>query len=198
LARRVSPTGQSNCSAGNTFLDALASYRQSLGLWANAVDLALIEDVGHVAEQGSIDSHFDKRQWMPILEGTLRQMLNLSILQQSSQPTSAGSSAPFVTGVAFPVPDDSELKREARFAYLFTAGSGPGAGSGDSGSGGNQTLRAFRMMHGGENCPVPCFTVTQCNHILHNMPAREPCRVLITRPSVRRRPLFLFSSSAIS
>jgi hypothetical protein len=143
----VGKKGQSNYSAGNTFLDAFASYRQSLGLRANAVDLGLIEDVGYVAEQGGMDSHFDKRQWTPILEGTLRQILNLSILQQTAQPISAGSSAQLVTGVGFPLPDDSDLKREARFAYLFTAG-GSGAGSNaDSGSGGDQTLRAFRMMH---------------------------------------------------
>jgi aryl carrier-like protein len=143
----VGKKGQSNYSAGNTFLDAFASYRQSLGLRANAVALGLIEDVGYVAEQGGMDSHFDKRQWTPILEGTLRQILNLSILQQSAQPISAGSSAQLVTGVGFPLPDDSDLKREARFAYLFTAGSGAGAGSGDGGSGGDQTLRAFKMMH---------------------------------------------------
>jgi aryl carrier-like protein len=137
----VGKKGQSNYSAGNTFLDAFASYRQSLGLRANAVALGLIDDVGYVAEQGGMDSHFDKRQWTPILEGTLRQILNLSILQQSAQPISAGSSAQLVTGVGFPLPDDSDLKREARFAYLFTAGSG------DGGSGGDQTLRAFKMMH---------------------------------------------------
>nr|POE79484.1 fumagillin dodecapentaenoate synthase [Quercus suber] len=140
----VGKKGQSNYSAANTFLDSFAGYRQSLGLRANAVDLGLIEDVGYVAEQGGMDSHFDKRQWTPILEGTLRKILDCSILQQTS-PVSEISSAQLITGIAFPLPDDSDLTREARFGYLFAQNASGVAGK--EGGRGDETIRAFAMMH---------------------------------------------------
>ncbi|KAL9121206.1 MAG: hypothetical protein Q9187_002242 [Circinaria calcarea] len=111
----VGKKGQANYSAANTFLDAFATYRQSLGCRANAVDLGLIEDVGYVAEQGGMDSHFNKRQWTPVTEGTLRKILSYSILQQTA-PIHASSSA-------------------------------ASSGAGKEGSQGDQTIRAFLMMH---------------------------------------------------
>lgn len=143
----VGKKGQSNYSAANTFLDSFAHYRQSLGLRANAVDLGLIEDVGYVAEQGGMDSHFDKRQWTPILEGTLRSILDYSILQQAATPLNPVSSAQLVTGIGFPLPEDSDLKREARFGYLFSQSSGTDGGNKDSSSKGDQAIRALKLMH---------------------------------------------------
>ncbi|KAI9688389.1 MAG: Type I Iterative PKS [Bathelium mastoideum] len=140
----VGKKGQANYSAANTFLDAFAKYRQSLGLRANSVDLGLIEDVGYVAEQGGMDSHFDKRQWTPIMEGTLRKILSYSILQQTA-PINASSSAQLITGIGFPLPDDSDLAREARFGYLFARSASSGADT--EGSQSDQTIRAFLMMH---------------------------------------------------
>src|SRR4051794_23502094 len=46
--------GQSNYSAANAFLDSFASYRLSLGLHANSVNLGVIEDVGYVNEHSEI------------------------------------------------------------------------------------------------------------------------------------------------
>ncbi|KAH6720961.1 KR domain-containing protein [Leptodontidium sp. MPI-SDFR-AT-0119] len=124
----------------NTFLGAFAKYRQSMGRRANAVDLGLIEDVGHVAEQGGMDSHFDKIQWTPIMEGTLRKILTYSILQQTA-PMNAISSAQWITGIGFPLPDDSDLIREARFGHLFAQSASSGAGK--EASQGDQTIRGF-------------------------------------------------------
>lgn len=140
----VGKKGQSNYSAANTFLDAFANYRQSLGLRANAIDLGLIEDVGYVAEQGGMDNHFDKRQWTPVLEDTLRKILSYSILQQTA-PINSSSSAQLITGIGFPLPDDSDLIREARFGYLFAQSASGGAGKESSHD--DQNIRAFMMMH---------------------------------------------------
>ncbi|KAB8279362.1 hypothetical protein BDV30DRAFT_201466 [Aspergillus minisclerotigenes] len=100
--------GQSNYSAANTFLDASAAYRQSLGLRANSVNLGPIEDVGYVAEQGGMHSHFDERVWTPLYEGNLRQI----------SPINPSSSAQLVTGLGFPLPDNSDLIREARYGFF--------------------------------------------------------------------------------
>lgn len=42
--------GQSNYAAGNTFQDALAAYRTSLGMKATSIDLGSVSNVGWVAE----------------------------------------------------------------------------------------------------------------------------------------------------
>lgn len=153
LSGTIGKKGQANYSAASTFLDAFAAYRRGLGLRCHAVDLGLVEDVGYIAEQGGMDAHFDKRQWLPIREGTLRQILTLSVLlQQSGGPIRDAGAGPaqMVTGVGYPLPDDAGVKRDARFAYHFAAGGrgggGSGAGGASDGSGGDQTLRAFRMM----------------------------------------------------
>ncbi|KAK0635463.1 hypothetical protein B0T17DRAFT_485578 [Bombardia bombarda] len=143
----VGNKGQANYSAGNTFLDAFADYRQSLGLRANSVDLGLIEDVGYVAEQDGFEARFDKRSWTPITEGTLRKILSYSVLQQDDKPINAGSRTQLITGIGFPLPDDSDLVREPRFGYLFQSASGGNDSGSGSGNQGDETLRAFHMLH---------------------------------------------------
>lgn len=148
--------GQSNYAAANTFLDAFASYRQSMGLRANTVDLGLIEDVGYVAEQedDTLESRFDKRQWTPINETMLRKILTYSIMQQDGgEALNAESSSQMITGVAYPLPKDGSelLTREARFSYLFNSHFDHKAGgiddSGSSSDQADQAIRVFRMMH---------------------------------------------------
>ncbi|KAB8211232.1 KR domain-containing protein [Aspergillus parasiticus] len=85
--------GQSNYAAANTFLDAFA--------------------------RGGMHSHFDERVWTPLYEGNLRQILDLSILQQTTSPINPSSSAQLV----------------------------PGMSGGKEGSKGDQAVHAFLMMH---------------------------------------------------
>lgn len=149
----VGNKGQANYAAANTFLDAFASYRQTLGLRANTVDLGLIEDVGYVAEQDSgLGVRFDKRQWTPINESMLRKILTYSILQQDiSAPLNVDSSTQTITGVGFPLPQDgSELAREPRFSYLFNSHGGSRTGDMDNSDGSDQAdqkIKQFRMLH---------------------------------------------------
>ncbi|KAB8293815.1 hypothetical protein EYC80_009297 [Monilinia laxa] len=142
----VGNKGQANYSAGNTFLDAFAHYRQSLGLRANSVDLSLIEDVGWVAEQDGFDSRFDKRQWTPVTENTLRKILSYSILQQDEKlPLNASSTTQLIAGIGFPLPQDSDLVHEGRFGYLLQ-NAGNGADKDSDASHGDETIQAFHIM----------------------------------------------------
>ena len=144
----VGNKGQANYAAANTFLDAFASYRQTLGLRANTIDLGLIEDVGYVAEQDSgLEVRFDKRQWTPINESMLRKILAYSILQQdASAPLNANSSAEMITGVGFPLPQNgSELEREPRFSYLFNSRAGSRMGGMDDSASSDQADQAIKQ-----------------------------------------------------
>ncbi|KAH6855501.1 hypothetical protein B0I37DRAFT_423972 [Chaetomium sp. MPI-CAGE-AT-0009] len=144
--------GQANYSAANTFLDAFASYRQSLGLAANTVDLGAIQDVGVIAETGSsLESRFDTRQWTPINETVLRSILTYSILQQDRRhQINASSAAQLITGIAYPLQaSSSDLVDDLRFRYLF--GGDADSADADAGNGGakdeaDAAARAFRMM----------------------------------------------------
>lgn len=119
----VGNKGQANYAAANTFLDAFAHYRQFMGLRANAVDLGVIEDVGYIAEQGiTLEARFDRREWTPINEKMLRRIISYSIFQQDkNQPLNERSTAQLITGLAYPLTEESELTKYPRFACLFNS-----------------------------------------------------------------------------
>ncbi|KAF3104358.1 Highly reducing polyketide synthase gpy1 [Orbilia oligospora] len=66
--------GQSNYSAGSTFLDTFARYRQSLGLAASSIDLGYVEDVGNISDRPEIQASLLSRGLRPI---TVRDVLRV-------------------------------------------------------------------------------------------------------------------------
>lgn len=169
----VGRRGQANYAAANTFLDAFASYRHTQGLRANSLDLGMIVDVGHIADDESgLEDKFDKTRWIPINETMLRRILTYSILQQQGRDPAArldddddGSPkrrAQLVTGISHPLvrDDDGEIDYDAKFSYLYAArgadaaagggatSTGPSAG-GDGGPGdkSDQAAKMVQAMH---------------------------------------------------
>ena len=152
LSGVVGNKGQANYAAANTFLDAFASYRQTLGLHANTIALGVIEDVGYLAEQGgAFEARFDRNQWIPINEGMLRKIINYSIFQQeNSTPLRASNTAQLIAGLAYPLKaNGSDLVEDLRFGYLFNSHAGSGGTDDSAGSNDqvDQAIKAFRMMH---------------------------------------------------
>ncbi|KAI0181289.1 hypothetical protein GGR52DRAFT_583703 [Hypoxylon sp. FL1284] len=154
IAGIIGNKGQSNYAAANAFLDAFASYRQSLGLRAHSIDLGVIEDIGYVAEQGStMASRFDRRFFTPINEAILCKILTYSILQQDdSAPLNAMSRTQMITGIGYPLPSDaSESLSDPRFGFLFNsraAGDDTTGEMSDDGNGGqvDQAIQRFRLL----------------------------------------------------
>ncbi|KAL4946450.1 hypothetical protein BDV06DRAFT_234051 [Aspergillus oleicola] len=136
--------GQANYASANTFLDAFAGYRQSLGLCASAIDLGALEDVGVIAEEktGILEAKFDKRLFVPISERMLRRILVYSVMSQiqsdgqsqgrchggqlstaTSTSTIPRAMPQLITGITYPLNRVAagSLARDARLSYLIAA-----------------------------------------------------------------------------
>ncbi|KAJ0417858.1 polyketide synthase 2 [Aspergillus carlsbadensis] len=115
--------GQANYASANTFLDTFASYRQSLGLAANAIDLGPLEDVGYIADEdtGALGAKFNSALFVSLDERMLRRVLAHSILNQESALLS--DSTQFITGLAYPLPEQAagSLAQDSQFSYLTAA-----------------------------------------------------------------------------
>lgn len=128
----------------------------------NALDLGMIVDVGHIAEDESgLEDKFDKTRWIPLGEAMLRRVLTYSILQQDHRPGAQfgreEGGAQLVTGIAHPLPhDEADTTYDARFGYLYASsrgsskqggvGGGDGGGS-DRGDKGSQAVKTLQVMH---------------------------------------------------
>ena len=112
----IGQKGQANYAAANVFLDSFAAYRRSLGLAASSIDLGVIEDVGYVSERQDLAGRFEKQSWVGINESLLHKILKFSILGQISPIQTQEAS--MITGINVPLPENSELLRDARFGAL--------------------------------------------------------------------------------
>lgn len=72
----VGNRGQANYVAGNTFQDALARHRVSLGLKATALDLGMILSVGFTAEKADVMSHLRAAGFAAMREEEYHAMLD--------------------------------------------------------------------------------------------------------------------------
>jgi acyl carrier protein len=138
----IGTAGQANYAAGNSFQDALARYRHSLGLAAHTVDLGVVEDVGYLSEQEALaDRLRNRNQLAGINERELHRILKFSILQQTVG-LSPESASQMVTGLPFPLPGDSPVLSDPRFHSLVV----PQQHSQDAGAGSTE-VEEMDMMH---------------------------------------------------
>jgi acyl carrier protein len=141
----VGQRGQANYAAANVFLDAFASYRQSLGLSACSVDLGVIEDVGYIHERTDLGESLDVDIWTGINESLLHKILRFSIFQQIS-PINKASASQLITGIPVPQKEDSGLIRDARFGGLFTGSNSNIAGIESKDA--SKDIQAFFLLRG--------------------------------------------------
>lgn len=114
----IGQKGQANYAAANTFLDAFASYLHSLSLPACSVDLGIVEDVGYVASNVSLQQKFDHDVWTPIPEKRLHTIIRESILQQRRDTETRSGALQLITGITMPQPASSALLKDPRFLPL--------------------------------------------------------------------------------
>ncbi len=86
--------GQTNYSAGNSFLDTLAWYRNQHRLVASSLALPMVLDVGVVAENENIETSLSRKGMYGIDEGEMLRGFETAMMQAKpspDQPASIGS-----------------------------------------------------------------------------------------------------------
>ncbi|KAB8230322.1 uncharacterized protein BDW43DRAFT_314191 [Aspergillus alliaceus] len=138
----VGQKGQANYAAANAFLDAFATYRRSLGLAGNSVDLGAIQDVGYMSHHVDLLNNLSSDAWTPINEALMLKIAEFSLKQQIT-PISETSAGQPVTSIAVPQRENSSLLRDARFNTLSFSG-GEDAGANNDGK--DAGLQAWQLL----------------------------------------------------
>ncbi|RDH37113.1 polyketide synthase [Aspergillus welwitschiae] len=118
ISGTIGTPGQTNYSAGNSFLDAFAVYRQSLGLPACSIALPMLLDVGVVAENQNVEDSLQRLGFYGIDE--IETLEGLEVAMSPNSPTH------LVLGL-----DPSLLHRSSGTNRLFWHGDAPSKPDGD-------------------------------------------------------------------
>ncbi|KAH8688630.1 putative polyketide synthase [Talaromyces proteolyticus] len=136
LSAVIGLKGNASYAAGNHFQDALATYRHSLGLAGNAIDLSLVEDVGYMTESTLVKQQVAGEGILVFFkERDLDRIIQDSILEQTTG--SGGGTPQLITGLKSPILVTGEgliYHRDPRFSTIITRDSAKVSGT-DSGSG---------------------------------------------------------------
>lgn len=146
LSGIVGQVGQANYASANTFLDAFAQYRTSLGLACTAIDLGAMEDIGYLSENTELLKKMQGTGWNPVRETELVAALDLAMMPPQQRKSQAGSGNSFLLGLAPSIPlsspdSNSRQRRDVRMA-VYHNGDSDGANNASSSDDGLRTLMA--------------------------------------------------------
>ena len=166
----IGNASQANYAAGNTFLDAFAEYRNSLGLPAITLDLGVILGVGYVAENQELAKGMERQGF----KGTSEEELMALIQSAIANPRRPGCLSQTITGLGtwsesslavFAHPMFSHFRRMAQRTRLG------GAEGSDSPEKVRDVLRKVKTLD--EAAEIICTALVAKTSALCNIPAED-------------------------
>ena len=143
LSGFVGQPGQANYASANTFLDAFAQYRESLGLPCTTIALGAMEGIGYLSEHQDLLRKMQGTGWRAVQEAELLEGLQAAIMPHSQDCFSERGTASFMSkrclllGLSPTIPlsspdSNTRLRRDVRMAVFHNFGSKASKmGSGD-------------------------------------------------------------------
>ena len=78
--------GQANYAGANTFLDAFAQYRNSLGLAASSIDIGAVADMGYAARDDGLLQRLIRNGYSGVTEGEMLQAMTAAMSYPATKP----------------------------------------------------------------------------------------------------------------
>ncbi|GAW15899.1 hypothetical protein ANO14919_053210 [Xylariales sp. No.14919] len=148
----IGNVSQANYAAGNTYMDAFAHYRRSLGLSAVSINAGLVSDSDHIIAGTEMEDYLDRFTHMAAVSTTLEE-LDIGITAALRGSTADGGSLPpqFVFGMndelrrEGPVVD--QWTRDAKFNHRVASKTDETEGQIDAGQNVGELLKSTASIH---------------------------------------------------
>lgn len=139
LSGILGQVGQANYASANTFLDAFAQYRASMGLPCSSIDLGAMEGIGYLSENQELLRKMQGSGWRPVREIELLEACELAMISPSPRNQLGNT---FLLGLSPTIPlsspeSSSRMRRDLRMAIYHNTGGGS-----SNATAANDTLRA--------------------------------------------------------
>ncbi|CAH0043544.1 unnamed protein product [Clonostachys solani] len=112
---------QANYSAGGSFQDAIARYRNARGLPAVTLDLGMVSSIGYVSENEAIGTRLARFGFKPLDEGEVLRLVESAMIHPHRQVDDSHIVTGLITDLSTVDPSDAYWTKDRRFAAVTRA-----------------------------------------------------------------------------